>query len=102
MQINGESDLHECKLDEVCSMIHDRFWVSKLTERLCRCPNGHECPWQWTKELGNTSISLNNKSRMEVCKKCMLYGKADVYNNFISCSFVNQYRNQYAQVKKKR
>ncbi|CAL7943194.1 unnamed protein product [Xylocopa violacea] len=65
--IKGESDLHECQTNEVCNVIHDRFWVSSLTERLCRCSNGKECPWQWTRELGSSSVSLNNKSHMEFC-----------------------------------
>lgn len=74
IQINGESDLHECGINEACNVIHNRFWVSSLTERLCRCPSGKECPWQWMKQLGNWSLSLNNRSYMEVRQdtKCTL------------------------------
>lgn len=68
MQINGESDLHECKVNEACNVIYERFWASSLTERLCRCPNRKECPWQWMKEPENSSLQLNNKSYMKVCK----------------------------------
>lgn len=73
IQINGESDLHECKINEACNVIHNRFWVSSLTERMCRCPKGKECPWQWTKELRNSSLPLNNKSHMEVHKEYRSY-----------------------------
>ncbi|XP_076634665.1 uncharacterized protein LOC143348392 [Colletes latitarsis] len=43
LQKYGESDLHECEINEACNVIHNRFWVSSLTERLCRCSNGKEC-----------------------------------------------------------
>ncbi|XP_012240454.1 kappa-scoloptoxin(11)-Ssd1b-like [Bombus impatiens] len=94
--INGESDLHECVINAVCSVTHNRFWVSSLTERLCRCSNGKECPWQWTKELGNSSISLNNKSHMKFCapitelSTCKynqegieIHGKSDRNNSYL-------------------
>lgn len=67
-QVEGESDLHHCKPYEVCNVVHDRFWVSGLTERLCRCPDGQKCPWQWTKIIDNSSLSLNNKSILKVQK----------------------------------
>ncbi|XP_076685069.1 kappa-scoloptoxin(11)-Ssd1b-like [Andrena cerasifolii] len=94
--INGESDLHECKINEACNVIHNRFWVSSLTERLCRCPKGKECPWQWTKELRNSSLPLNNKSHMEFCapvtgidactyekEAIKVYGKSDRNNSYL-------------------
>ncbi|XP_076174818.1 uncharacterized protein LOC143150430 [Ptiloglossa arizonensis] len=94
--INGESDLHECGINEACNVIHNRFWVSSLTERLCRCPSGKECPWQWMKQLGNWSLSLNNRSYMEFCgsitemKACTyqnegikVHGKSDTNNSHL-------------------
>ncbi|XP_017882126.1 uncharacterized protein LOC108626139 [Ceratina calcarata] len=94
--IHGESDLHECEMNEACSVIHNRFWASSLTERLCRCRNGKECPWQWTKELGNTSVSLNNRSHIEFCisiaeldacthtqEAIKIYGKSDRNNSYL-------------------
>ncbi|XP_076247398.1 uncharacterized protein LOC143187204 [Calliopsis andreniformis] len=94
--INGESDLHECEINEACNVIHNRFWVSSLTERLCRCPNGKECPWQWTKELRSSSQLLNNKSRMEFCapitqmdvctyksEAIKVHGKSDTNNSYL-------------------
>ncbi|XP_053980345.1 U-scoloptoxin(11)-Sm2a-like isoform X2 [Hylaeus volcanicus] len=94
--INGESDIHECEINEVCNVIHNRFWVSSLTERLCRCPNGKECPWQWKEQLGNWSLSLNNKSHMEFCtpvtemdvckyenEGIKVYGKSNKNNSYL-------------------
>ncbi|XP_076281662.1 U-scoloptoxin(11)-Sm7a-like isoform X2 [Lasioglossum baleicum] len=94
--VDGESDLHYCATNEACSVIHDRFWMSSLTERLCRCPNGKECPWQWNVQLGNSSQLLNNKSRMEFCNPTTdmdicthkkdavkVYGKSDRSNSYL-------------------
>ncbi|XP_076639194.1 uncharacterized protein LOC143351513 [Colletes latitarsis] len=93
---NGESDLHECEINEACNVIHNRFWVSSLTERLCRCSNGKECPWQLKKQLGNLSLPLNNKSYMEFCtprteinlctykrEAIKVYGKSDKNNSYL-------------------
>ncbi|XP_078040353.1 U-scoloptoxin(11)-Sm7a-like [Augochlora pura] len=94
--IDGESDLHHCAINEACNVIHNRFWMSSLTERLCRCPNGKECPWQWNFQLGNSSQLLNNKSRMEFCnpitnmdvcthkeEAAYVYGKSDSTNSYL-------------------
>nr|XP_031843842.1 U-scoloptoxin(11)-Sm6a-like isoform X2 [Nomia melanderi] len=94
--IGGESDLHYCAINEACNAIHDRFWMSSLTERLCRCPNGKECPWQWNVQLGNSSQSLNNRSRMEFCspisdmdvcthkdEAIQVHGKSDTSHSYL-------------------
>nr|XP_012149419.1 PREDICTED: uncharacterized protein LOC105663650 isoform X1 [Megachile rotundata] len=95
--INGESDLHECKINEVCNVIYDRFWVSSLTERICRCPNRKECLWQWLKEPEDMSLQLNNKSYMKFCspiaemnvctrneEAVQIYGKSDRNNSYLT------------------
>jgi len=43
--------------------------MSGLTERLCHCPNGRECPWQWTKTFDNSTMFLNNRSILKVSKR---------------------------------
>ncbi|XP_032677785.1 kappa-scoloptoxin(11)-Ssd1b-like [Odontomachus brunneus] len=65
--VQGESDLHLCESHEVCNVVHNRFWMSGLTERLCRCTDGRECPWQWTKTLDSSSAILNNRSVLKFC-----------------------------------
>ncbi|XP_015608336.1 uncharacterized protein LOC107274090 isoform X1 [Cephus cinctus] len=65
--VQGESGLHECQLDEVCSAVHKRFWMPTLSERFCRCSNGIECPWQWDKNPDNVSMTLNNRSHLKFC-----------------------------------
>ncbi|GAB1866859.1 hypothetical protein CAJAP_07938 [Camponotus japonicus] len=71
--------------------------MSSLTERLCRCPHGQECPWQWTKIIDNSSLSLNNKSILKFCTQIMeeleicahrqeaviVSGESDLSNNYI-------------------
>lgn len=73
-QIQGESDLHYCESHEVCNIIHNRFWMTVLTERLCHCPSGRECPWQWMQTADNLSVSLNNRSVLKVSKILQLLG----------------------------
>ncbi|XP_033229939.1 U-scoloptoxin(11)-Sm7a-like [Belonocnema kinseyi] len=66
--IEGESGLHECDSNEACNIVHNRFWMPVLTERLCRCPGGHECPWNWIEKSGNSSMKVNNRSMIQFCK----------------------------------
>ena len=65
-QIEGESGLHECEFNEACNIVHNRFWMPILAERLCRCPDGQECPWNWNVKPDNKSISVNNRSVLQV------------------------------------
>ncbi|XP_011687285.1 PREDICTED: uncharacterized protein LOC105449659 [Wasmannia auropunctata] len=94
--VEGESDLHNCEPYEVCNIIHDRFWMPGLTERLCRCSNGKECPWQWTKTFDNSTMFLNNRSILKFCTQLMelkvcthkqeavtVYGEGDTNNSYI-------------------
>ncbi|RLU16277.1 hypothetical protein DMN91_012037 [Ooceraea biroi] len=99
--VEGESDLHHCAPHEVCNVVHDRFWMPSLTERLCHCANGRECPWQWTKTLDNSTVSLNNRSvlkvhqryrdakvaELETCahrqEAATVHGEGDTSNNYI-------------------
>ncbi|XP_044598087.1 kappa-scoloptoxin(11)-Ssd1b-like [Cotesia glomerata] len=62
----GELTLDECGKDQVCNVVHRRFWMPNLAERLCRCPNGEECPW--SEETDNSSIVLNNRSILKFCQ----------------------------------
>lgn len=64
LQTTGELTLDECGKDQVCNVVHRRFWMPNLAERLCRCPNGEECPW--SEEIDNSSIVLNNRSILKV------------------------------------
>ncbi|XP_024886401.1 uncharacterized protein LOC112463925 isoform X2 [Temnothorax curvispinosus] len=67
-----------------------------LTERLCHCPNGRECPWQWTKTFDNSTIFLNNRSILKFCTQLMeletcaykqeavvVHGEGDTNNSYI-------------------
>ncbi|KAK2589098.1 hypothetical protein KPH14_001925 [Odynerus spinipes] len=94
--VGGESDLHECNVNEPCNIVHNRFWVSSLTERLCQCTNGRECPWQWTNSSDIFSMLLDNRSilkfclsvkEMETCQKkqtaAIVQGKGDTSNTYL-------------------
>ncbi|XP_034940995.1 U-scoloptoxin(11)-Sm7a-like [Chelonus insularis] len=62
----GERTLYECGKHEACNVIHRRFWMPNLAERLCRCPNGDECPW--TDKIDDFSIPLNNRAILKFCE----------------------------------
>ncbi|XP_066588435.1 uncharacterized protein [Prorops nasuta] len=100
--IHGESNLHQCNHYEACNIVHDRFWMPILTERLCQCIDGKECPWQWTNSKGNKknnghfSMTLNNKSALKFCQakeefhKChhkqtaaTVYGESNTNNTYL-------------------
>ncbi|KAG7205383.1 hypothetical protein KM043_007378 [Ampulex compressa] len=94
--VNGESDLHLCQYNEVCNVVHDRFWMPNLIERLCRCPSGKECPFQWVTKTENSSMMLNNKSVLKFCrstremdmckykeKAAIVHGAGDRRNSYI-------------------
>ncbi|XP_057338629.1 U-scoloptoxin(11)-Ssd3a-like [Microplitis mediator] len=61
----GELTLDECGKDQVCNVVHRRFWMPNLAERLCRCPDGVECPW--SEETDESSIVLNNRAVLKFC-----------------------------------
>lgn len=71
--IEGESGLDVCEPNEACNIVHNRFWLPTLTERLCRCSEGQECPWQWNlgkisnSNTSESSITINNRSVLQFC-----------------------------------
>jgi len=69
-------------------VIHDRFWMPGLAERLCHCSNGRECPWQWTKTLDNSTLSLNNRSVLKVSSDVE---RCTVFDRFLIVTFLSQF-----------
>ncbi|XP_051155975.1 kappa-scoloptoxin(11)-Ssd1b-like [Leptopilina boulardi] len=70
--IEGESGLGICEPNEACNIVHNRFWLPTLTERLCRCTEGRECPWNWnyiktSNRSSDSSIIINNRSVLQFC-----------------------------------
>ncbi|XP_037085722.1 U-scoloptoxin(11)-Ssd2a-like isoform X2 [Pollicipes pollicipes] len=62
-----ESDLAPCPAGtSVCSLVHLRFWLPVLSQRLCRCQQG-QCPYQWSDQDGKTLL-LNNRIQMKFCE----------------------------------
>ncbi|KAL0270835.1 UNVERIFIED_CONTAM: hypothetical protein PYX00_008116 [Menopon gallinae] len=62
----SERDLNVCELRSACNIIHKRFWLPPMVERLCRCPHRNECPWTWS-DADNQTVYLNNRSQMKFC-----------------------------------
>ncbi|XP_044013268.1 kappa-scoloptoxin(11)-Ss1a-like [Aphidius gifuensis] len=83
----GEKSLDECKKNEACSVIYKRFWMPNLSQRLCRCYDGIECPWSTKND--NQSMSLNNRSLLKFCepinhkKTCKSHQIAAIVNGII-------------------
>ncbi|KAK6630756.1 hypothetical protein RUM44_002925 [Polyplax serrata] len=63
----SERDLFICPENSACNIIHKRFWLPPLVERMCRCPQRHECKWLWTEEANNYTMMLDNRSQIKFC-----------------------------------
>ncbi|XP_043274183.1 U-scoloptoxin(11)-Ssd3a-like [Venturia canescens] len=65
-EATSERKLEECAQHQACNIVHERFWLPRLVERICRCPDGFECPW--SKASKNYSMMLNNRSVIKFCE----------------------------------
>jgi len=34
--------------ESACNVVHKRYFYPPVIERLCRCPDRTECPWEWS------------------------------------------------------
>ncbi|XP_011305893.1 uncharacterized protein [Fopius arisanus] len=63
--VTGEKTLPRCRPHDACNILYKRFWTDDIVERLCRCPNGEECPW--TDKFDNYTMNVNNRSFLKFC-----------------------------------
>lgn len=66
LQIRSEKNLPICDETSVCSVLHKRYWLPPIADRLCRCVNNDECPWRWATEPDNYTMMLNNRAQLKV------------------------------------
>ncbi len=83
VQIRSERDLPNCATaNTVCSILQKRYWIPSILNRYCRCPEGVDCPADWTGPDDVTvsnvtslvrvikgpaySLPLNNRAQMKV------------------------------------
>ena len=65
-QIRSERDLPFCATaNTVCSILQKRYWLPPILNRYCRCPEGADCPTDWT---GPDDVSRNETSLVQVKK----------------------------------
>ncbi|XP_034250771.1 uncharacterized protein LOC117651113 [Thrips palmi] len=62
----SERDLPICTSYAVCSVLHKRFWMSPIVQRLCRCLRV-ECPYEWSDYPENKTMHLDNRSQLKFC-----------------------------------
>ena len=62
VQIRSERDLPNCATaNTVCSILQKRYWIPSILNRYCRCPEGIDCPSDWT---GVDYVAVNNVSSL--------------------------------------
>ncbi|XP_071537222.1 uncharacterized protein [Panulirus ornatus] len=68
----SERDLPECaSSEEACNLAHSRFWLTPITERLCRCSDRFECPLHFTGLNDTLSQHVSNRAQLKFCGKVM-------------------------------
>ncbi|XP_045030843.1 U-scoloptoxin(11)-Sm2a-like [Daphnia magna] len=66
LQIRSERDLPNCATaNTVCSILQRRYWLPSILHRYCRCPEGVDCPADWT---GSDDVATNVTSLVRVIK----------------------------------
>ncbi|KAK4297585.1 hypothetical protein Pmani_006255 [Petrolisthes manimaculis] len=64
----SEVDLPKCESpNEACNLAHKRFWLTPITERLCRCPDGSECPPRYTSLRDSLTQHVSNRGQLKFC-----------------------------------
>nr|CAH0102112.1 unnamed protein product [Daphnia galeata] len=62
LQIRSERDLPNCATaNTVCSILQKRYWIPSILNRYCRCPEGIDCPSDWT---GVDYVAVSNVSSL--------------------------------------
>lgn len=51
---------------EACNLAHKRFWLTPITERLCRCPDRSECPLHFNGLNDTHSQHVSNRAQLKV------------------------------------
>ncbi|CAG0894363.1 unnamed protein product [Cyprideis torosa] len=67
--VRSEYELEVCSSQfSACNIVHRRYWLPLLVERLCQCPDRTPCPYAWTEDTENPFVIwLNNHSQFRFC-----------------------------------
>uniref|UniRef100_A0A8D8R3T2 Uncharacterized protein n=2 Tax=Cacopsylla melanoneura TaxID=428564 RepID=A0A8D8R3T2_9HEMI len=71
-EARSERDLRNCSMNDVCGVVHKRFWLSPTVERLCRCDDKdkEDCPWNWNEDYTDPyTMYLDSRSQLKFCNK---------------------------------
>ncbi|XP_066951808.1 uncharacterized protein [Macrobrachium rosenbergii] len=64
----SERDLPVCATPaEACNLAHRRYWLTPITERLCRCADKSECPLHFTSLNDTQSQHVSNRAQLKFC-----------------------------------
>lgn len=70
---NDDLDLPICSsVSAACSVVHRRFWMPTIAERLCKCPLGSVCSPVWD-DNDNKHILINNRSQIKLCSSVEVF-----------------------------
>ncbi|XP_050711512.1 U-scoloptoxin(11)-Sm5a-like [Eriocheir sinensis] len=68
----SERDMPECSSKtEACNLAHRRYWITPVTERLCRCSDRSECPLHFTDLHDPLSQHVSNRAQFKFCGPIM-------------------------------
>lgn len=71
-EARSERDLRNCSLNDVCGVVHKRFWKAPTVERLCRCndKDKEDCPWNWNDDYTDPyTMYLDSRSQLKFCNQ---------------------------------
>ncbi|KAK7069528.1 hypothetical protein SK128_026832 [Halocaridina rubra] len=64
----SERDLPVCSTaGEACNLAHKRYWLTHITERLCRCADRSECPLHFSGINDTLSQHVSNRAQLKFC-----------------------------------
>ncbi|KAG7167273.1 U-scoloptoxin(11)-Sm5a-like isoform X2 [Homarus americanus] len=70
----SERDLPICSSrGEACNLAHRRFWLTPITERLCRCADRSECPLHFGGLNDTLSQHVSNRAQLKFCGNVMTF-----------------------------
>ncbi|PRD36151.1 UNVERIFIED_CONTAM: hypothetical protein NCL1_09488 [Trichonephila clavipes] len=54
---------------EACNIIRQRYWLSPLIHRLCKCPDLTDCPSTWDYGQKKRTVAFNARAQLKFCSQ---------------------------------
>ncbi|XP_055952352.1 uncharacterized protein LOC129988212 [Argiope bruennichi] len=54
---------------EACNIIRQRFWLSPLIHRLCKCPDLTDCLSDWKQDQDKRTVAFNARAQLKFCSQ---------------------------------